>query len=101
MPFGIRAVLDVAEQRRVAARAHLRIAELAHLAGLDGAAQLRGHRLHAVADAEHRHAGVHTASRRARRVALGDAVRSAGKDDALRREAAMNASSTSNGWISQ
>jgi hypothetical protein len=41
----------------VAARAHQRIAELAHRAELDLAAQLFGHQLHAVADAQDRHAG--------------------------------------------
>ena len=41
---------------RVPARAHLGIAELAHRARLDGAAELRRHRLHPVADAEHGHA---------------------------------------------
>ncbi len=86
MAFGVGAILDVAEQRRVAARANLRIPEFADLAGLDGAAQLFGHRLHAVADAEHRHAGTPHGARRPRRVAVGDAVRSARQDDALRRE---------------
>ncbi len=54
--LGVDPVLDVAQQRRVAASAHLRVAEFVHGAGLDAAAELRGHRLHAVADAEHRHA---------------------------------------------
>ena len=49
-------VLDAIEQRRVAARAHFGIAELAHLARLHLAAELLRHGLHAVADAEHRHA---------------------------------------------
>ncbi len=40
----------------MAARAHLGVAELVHVAGLHLAAELRGHGLHAVADAEHGHA---------------------------------------------
>jgi hypothetical protein len=86
--FRIRPVLDVAKERRVAARPNLGVTELAHVAALDRAAQLRGHRLHAVADAEHRHALRPHRRRRARRVALGDAVRAARQDDAFRRELA-------------
>ncbi len=54
--FDADAILDVAQQLAVAARADLGIAELVHVARLDGAAELRGHGLHAVADAEHGHA---------------------------------------------
>ena len=71
----------------MSARANLRIAEFAHAPGLDRAAQLRRHRLHAVADAEHRHALRPDGGRRARRVAVGHAVRPAREHDALRREA--------------
>src|SRR5207245_9936548 len=49
----VRAVLDAFEEPRVPAKAHLRVAELAHLAGLDRTAELCRHRLHAVTDAEH------------------------------------------------
>jgi hypothetical protein len=54
--FGGREVLDALQQARVAACAHLRVAELAMAARLDLAAELHRHREHAVADAEHRHA---------------------------------------------
>ena len=55
-PSRRREVLDAVEQPRVAVRAHLGVAELAVRARLDLAAELHGHREHAVADAEHRHA---------------------------------------------
>ena len=55
-PSACAQILDAVEQLRVAARAHFGVAELAHLAGLDLAAELLRHGLHAVADAEHRHA---------------------------------------------
>ena len=72
----------------VPVRAHLGVAELAHRARLDRAAQLRRHRLHAVADAEHRHAERPDDLRRPRRVAFGHAFRPARQDDAPRRERA-------------
>ena len=53
--FGVHAVLDTLEQLRVAASADLGVAELVHCTRLDAATQLRGHGLHAVADAEHGH----------------------------------------------
>ncbi len=86
--LGIAPVLDAVEELRMPARPHLRIAEFAHASGLDRAAQLRGHRLHAVADAEHRHALRPHGGRRARRIALRHAVRPAREHDALRRERA-------------
>ncbi len=46
------------------------------------AAQLHRHGLHAVAHAEHRHAGVEHVLRRARAVVFGGAFRAAGQDDA-------------------
>ena len=54
--FGCVEILDVLEQIRVAARAYLGVAELALVAALHLAAQLLCHGLHAVADAQHRHA---------------------------------------------
>jgi hypothetical protein len=45
-------ILDAVEQCRMAARTHFRVAELAHPRRFDGTAQLRGHRLHAIADAQ-------------------------------------------------
>ena len=51
----IRARLREALEQRIGARElHFRVAVLAMVRGLDGAAELRGERLHAVADAEHR-----------------------------------------------
>ena len=88
VPFLVRPVLEAAKELRVPARANFGVAEFAHLADLHVAAQLRGHRLHAVADAEHRHALRPHRSRRARRVAFGDAVGAAREDDALRGERA-------------
>src|SRR5439155_5921730 len=76
------------EEPPVPLRAHLRVAELAYHAILDGAAQLRGHRLHSVADAQHRRARLPCGLGRARRSALGDALRAARKDDPRRREIA-------------
>ena len=87
VPFGVAAVLDAVEELRMPARADLGVAELAHAPGLDRAAQLRRHRLHAVADAEHRNALRPHGVGRARRVAFGHAVRPAREHDALRREA--------------
>ncbi len=58
------------EQRGMAAGAHFGIAEFAHLAVFHLAAQLRRHGLHAVADAQHRHAQLEHGLRRARRVAF-------------------------------
>ena len=51
--------------------------------GSDLAAQLLRHGLHAVADAEHRHAELEHRLRRARRLLVGDGLGAAGEDDAL------------------
>ena len=48
-------VFEAIEQRRVAGRPNLRGAKLAVARRFDLTAQLRGHGLHAVANAEHRH----------------------------------------------
>ena len=61
-----------------------RAAELAVVAALHLAAELLGHRHLAVADAEHRHAGLEDLLRRARAVALRHRARPAGEDHALR-----------------
>ena len=86
--LGIASVFEVAQQPRMSARPHFGVTELADAALFHRAAELRGHRLHPVADAEHRHAERPHGIGCARRVAFGDAVRSAGEDDALRRELA-------------
>ena len=49
---------DALEQRRVGGDFHLGAAEFAMVSALDLAAELLRHRLLAIADAEHRHAGL-------------------------------------------
>lgn len=68
-------VLDVAEQRRVAARADLGITELPLARAFDLAAQLLCHGLHAIADAEHRHTEFKHALRRMPSLGLVDRIR--------------------------
>ncbi len=70
------------------ARAHFGITEFAQMAVVDLAAKLLGHRLHAVANAKHRHAEFEYRLRHARRIRFGDRARAAGEDHALRREIA-------------
>ena len=72
---------DALEQRRVLGDQHLGAAELAVMPGLDLAAELMGHRLLAVADAEHRHARVKQFPRRQRRVLVEHRGRAAREDD--------------------
>src|SRR3546814_18871503 len=62
------------------------MAELALVRGLGGAAQLRGQRLHAVADPQHRHAGVEYFPGRARGTRPGPRPRPARPPAAPRRE---------------
>ena len=81
-PSGVRKSSMPSNSARVAARAHLGIAEFAHLAGLDLAAQLPRHGLHAVADAQHRHAQIEHRLRRARRRVFGHRHVAAGQDHA-------------------
>jgi hypothetical protein len=86
MALGIAPVLDAVEQFRMAAGAHLGIAELALVRALDLAAELCRHGLHAVADAEHRHAELEHGLRRTPFLGLVHRIRAAGKDDAGRAE---------------
>ena len=81
-------VLDIAQQPGMAARAHLRIAVLALARRGDAAAELRGHSLHAVADAEHGHTEVEHQRVGTWCRGLVHRLRTAGQDHALRREAA-------------
>ena len=81
-------VLDAFEQLRVAMRAHLGVAELAVVGGLDPAALLHRHREHAVADAQNRHPQVPHRLRRAQLVLLVGRGVAARQDDAFRRERA-------------
>ena len=60
------------------------IAELTMVASHHAAAELLRHGLHAVADAEHRHAELEHGLRRARRLLVGDGLGAAGEDDAAR-----------------
>ncbi len=76
-------------------------AEFAVMPGLDLAAELLRHGLLAVADAEHRHAGLVDRLRRERRVLLEHRSRAAGEDDAFRLHLAERAFAFWNGTISQ
>ena len=88
MAFGADTILDVAQQRRVAARPDFGVAEFAHLARHHLAAQLRRHGVHAVANAEHRHAQLIDGARRGGRPLHGHGLRSPGKDHAARAKGA-------------
>ena len=59
------------------------VTEFVFFTGDDGAAQLLGHGLHAVADAQHRHALFEHRLRGAGRFGGGDGFRAAGEDDAF------------------
>lgn len=59
------------------------VAEFVFFTGDHGAAQLLGHGLHAVADAQHRHALLERRLRGPRGLGGGDGFRAAGEDDAL------------------
>ncbi len=85
-PYGVALALapDALEQGRLLRHQHLGAAELAVMVALDHAAELRRHRLLAVADAEHRHARLVDGGRRERRVLVEHRSRSAGQDHALR-----------------
>ena len=72
------------EQRGVLHHLDLGAAELAVMPALDLAAELRRHRLLAVADAEHRHAGLEDRLRGAGRGRLGHRGRPAREDHAAR-----------------
>ncbi|MNS70318.1 hypothetical protein D3C72_1036600 [compost metagenome] len=85
-------VFDVAQQGAglagVAQHFDLGITEFTQVGGLHLAAELLGHGLHAVADAEHRHAGIEHVLGGARAARLGHGFRAAGEDDAARIELA-------------
>jgi len=84
--LGVDAVLDVAQQRRVTASAYLGVAEFVHGTGFDAAAELRRHRLHAVADAEHRDTELENCRRCGWRAGLRNRLGAARQDDAARAE---------------
>src|SRR5579859_1722748 len=81
-------VLDAVQELRVPACPDLGIAELAHFARLDAAAELLRHGLHAVADAEHRDAELEYSLRGAPGGLLVRRHVAAGQDDAGRAELA-------------
>ena len=72
----------------MAARTDFRKTEFARFtegfSGFHFATELLGHGLHAIADAQHRHAEFKHRLRCAWRIAFGHGARSAGKDDAFR-----------------
>ena len=67
-------VLQAVEQRVLRDDLDLRMAEFARIGGFGRAAELRGQRLHAVADAEDRQAGVEDLLRRARAHRLASSI---------------------------
>ena len=101
LAVGIDLVLDVAQQGRMAAHAHLRVAEFACVRRRHPPAELCRHRLHAVADAEHGHTQLEHRRVRARRRGISDGFRSARQDDPARPKARTSASLKSHGCSSQ
>ena len=92
---------DVVEQAAVGFHLHIGAAELAMMAAFDGAAELRRHGHLAVADAEHRNAGVEDLLRRARGACLVHGFRAAREDDAGRLHLVEGCSAFWNGTISE
>ena len=74
---------DTVEQGRLALDLDFGAAEFAVVAGFDRAAQLLGHGLLAVADAQHGHLGGEDGGMGRGRLALDHRGRAAGEDDAL------------------
>ena len=72
MRFGVLAIFDSFKQFGVPACAHFGITKFAHQSILDSAAQLRGHGLHTVANAQHRHTEFKHDLRRTRGIGVGD-----------------------------
>ncbi len=76
--FRIGPVLDFPQQFGMPSCTHFGITEFTHQAVLHLAAELRRHGLHAVADAQHRHADLEHDLRSARRVTFDHRGRAAG-----------------------
>ncbi len=93
----IAAVREVIEQARGAGHGHFRVTELALGGRRDPAAELLRHGLHAVADAEYRHAELVHRRRRPRRVLVGHRLRSPERITPRGRKARSSASLTSEG----
>ena len=88
-------------ERRRFGHLHFGAAEFAVMAAFDLAAELLRHRLLAIADAEHRHAGLIDRHRRERRVLVEHGRRPAGEDHAFRPQLRSASSAFSKGTISQ
>ena len=84
VPFSVLPVFDVLEQCRMTTGTDFSVAELTFARAFDLTAQLLGHRLHPVADAEDRHAEFENDLRRFPLKRFVYRVRSAREDDALR-----------------
>ena len=72
----------------MSARANLRVTKLVHGTGLDAPAELRGHRLHAVTNAEHWYTKLKDGRRCGRCIGCGHRFGSARENDAFRSELA-------------
>ena len=83
---GVHVVFDAIQKASLADHIDAGVAELAQIGTFHLATQLLGHGLHAVADTEDRHAEVEHSLRRARAVGFMHRLRTAGEDDAARRE---------------
>ncbi|MCY1439086.1 hypothetical protein D9M71_553070 [compost metagenome] len=81
-------VFDTVQQAGLAHHVDAGIAKFAQVGALYLAAQLLGHGLHAVADAEQRHLELEHGLRCARAVGFVNRLRTTGKDDAARGEGA-------------
>ena len=79
---------NAVEEFRMAPGPHLGIAEFTSRAAFDLAAQLRGHGLHTVADAQHRHSQLEYDVRRLPVSGLVHRIGTAGQNDPLRLEVA-------------
>ena len=81
LPGGVAPVGEVLEQPRGGGDGHFGVTEFALARGRHAAAELLRHGLHAVADAEHRHAEFEHRLRRARGICGGHRLGAAGEDD--------------------
>src|SRR5207249_1546396 len=88
MSLRVHAILDALQQAAVAMGTNFRIAKFPHEPVFNCPAKLRRHGLHAVANAQHRHARAPDGARSTRRVPDGNARWTPGQNDARRRELA-------------
>ena len=80
--------MQTGKQRARFGQSESRMAEFARVVGFNLTAKLRGHRLHAIADAEDRHTAVEDLPRRAWGAGFSGRFRTAGQDDAFGRKGA-------------